>query len=458
MSDVTVRAYASFIALAPLAEEIDALNARSRRPCPFSTYEFQRTYVDNDEFFPEQRGLEILFLCAFDGPRLVGFLALRRKRGWFGKTVEFLVTHDTDRPHMIAAPEDEPRCAQAFMHYLFEVDRDWSMLNFAQQETSVPPASALLSAAPRQHLFRAFECMPNSTLAIHWATPRDYFRSLSKKHRQNTERGARRLFDAGVLEHVFSNDAKMRDTLLDLYLTVEARSWKHSAAGTIGRDARRVQFFHELCSAAQPLALSFHFLCLDGVPIAGMINGSFNNTLYAMQISHDAAYDPLGPGNLLLLLSIEQAIEERCRAFNLLSGFSYYKERWLARTTPTHSVQVFKPYTLRHLKVRLGDLKRVLLSLRPQAAVDHNMAKIKGRELEPDVVARSRAESAARLASFAAHAMTRRGGAELAAYLPFELGASLPFELGASCERSDSRRDAHASRCTTRHGACRSTR
>src|SRR5574342_242507 len=94
-----VRAYRSLAELEPLAGRLDELNLASRRPSPFATFGYLRTYLEFDEH--ACAGSTPLLLVAFDGAGPVGFLPLRtapvRTLGLAATRVELLATHDTDR-------------------------------------------------------------------------------------------------------------------------------------------------------------------------------------------------------------------------------------------------------------------------------------------------------------------------------------------------------------------------
>src|SRR5687768_10075918 len=107
--DLQVKAFRSLNDVRPYAEQMERLNGLSKRPCPFSTYDFLRVYLENEE-----RGrietLEALFLAAFRDDTLVGFLPLRktvtRQFGVPFRTIEFLAVHDTDRMKVTALEDD----------------------------------------------------------------------------------------------------------------------------------------------------------------------------------------------------------------------------------------------------------------------------------------------------------------------------------------------------------------
>jgi CelD/BcsL family acetyltransferase involved in cellulose biosynthesis len=418
-----VEARRSLAEIGPLASRLDAINLASRRPSPFDTFAYLTAFVAHDEF--EKPGQRLLLLLAFDGDELVGWLPLRRvpERLWGVPfdAIQFLASHDNDRPRVIARPEDEARCAAAFYRYLFEVERGWSLLLLTEQDADsklLDPGGAL---DPRRYYLRRFPNNANGTVDLPYASLAEYLRSFSKAHRRNAERSVRRLMERGNLEVVSSSDPAALPVLLDLYLDLERRSWKAKIGGHIGRHPQRIAFFRQLIQPGQPFALAIHLLLFDGVPIAGFISGAFEGRLYGFEIAFDEGYRHFSPGNAMLLLLVRDAIEKRYRSLNLLGNYAYYKSRWHATITETHAVQIFRKGSLVHLKALAGEIRRRIRPPVAQADVAFNLAR---KDVEPDDDAdagvlpdrrdaRARAEAALAALAAAGAKVERLGGEAL---------------------------------------------
>ena len=166
-------------------------------------------------------------------------------------------------------------------------------------------------------------------------------------------------------ELLSSSDPADTPALLELYLGIEPRSWKAQADADIGRHPQRIAYFRSLLEARQPMQVGIHLLLMDGVPVAGLISGAFERGLYALHIVYDDRLNRLGPGSTMLLLGMRQAIDGGFGFFNLLSGFGYFKVRWLAEATPLHVAQIYRTGSPLYWRRRFGDLKRRLM---PHAA------------------------------------------------------------------------------------------
>lgn len=423
METLRIEVHRSLTEVAPRRGAMDALNLASRRPSPFDTFAYLRAFVDHDEH--AVRGQEPLILLAFAGDTLIGWLALRRvPERIFGvpyHAVRFLCAHDTDRPRVIARPEDEARCAEAFYRHLLERERGFSLLFFQEQDD----ASALdaVARSDLRHHVRRLPNNPNGTIELP-SSLAAYLGTFSRTHRRNVERPVRRLLETGDLAVVSSRDPAAVPALLDLYLDLERRSWKSHIGGHIGRDPRRVAFFRALLDPAQPMKVGVLLIVLDGVPIAGVVSGAFEGRLYGLEIAFDEGYKRFSPGNAALLLALREAVEEGFHSIDLLGNYAYYKARWHATITETRAVEVHRRAGVTYLKAILGDLRRRLRPPVTQADVAFNLQRkdaADDAEAEdgalPDRAA-ERARAAAVLAEIAPRVLA---GEALLRALPFEV-------------------------------------
>ena len=348
----------------PLERELDALNLASRRPTPFNGAGFLQAFLDHDEFAAP--GREARLLAAFEGNRLVGVLPLRRLEaralGRSEAKLEFLVTYDNDRPTLVARPEDERRCADAFWAHLLGAGRDWSVLELANLEEGSPLLPAPGQALPGVYA-RRLDGKPTAIIPTPFADTAAWFKSIKKSWRHTVGRLGRRFLAAGQAELVTSTDPRARLPLLELYLDVERRSWKKGHG--IGRHPARLAMHRALCAPGQDLRLSYLLLLLDGVVVAGMIHGEFNGVLYGMEICYDAGFAPLGPGNLMQLLSIRDTIGRGAPSLNLFADFGYYKSNWGSQLLASHTLQLFRTGSAHWLKAHAGDLRRRLAAPGP---------------------------------------------------------------------------------------------
>lgn len=431
-TSITVRCFESFDEAAFLRNEVDALNRVSVHPDPFSTFAFFETYFRHDELHPPGRDSQLWFLTAFRGAQLIGYLALRQvTHKVLGRpvcTVGLLVVHDTDRPHLVARPEHQREVSEAFYAHLLGRRAEWSCLEFAQQDSTsalFPPPAAV---ARKGWLVREWPSLENCTIPVSWLSLVDYFAALPKKYRTNLGRQLRKLLDAGEVELLGSSDPATTPALFELCLGLEAQSWKAEAQAGIARHPERVAYFRALLGADQPMRLTIQVLLIDGLPVAGIVCGAFDRSVYALHVVYDERWNALAPGSAMLLMGMRQAIDGGCDSFNLMSGFGYYKARWLAQATPTRVGQIYRVGSLLYWRRVFGDMKRRLWPRR--AAGEAQRFNPARREIEtgeagprdrPPATPEAQARVVALIAQARAGAGEFLSGDALAAVMPIDL-------------------------------------
>ena len=359
---IEVRCLHSWADAQPFRDAMNALNLASARPDPFSTFEFYANHLRNGAPIPAGPQPRLWLLLAFSEDQLVGYLALKLCRskvlGLDAAKLDLLTAHKADRPHLVAAGDKVAAVRAAIYDYVLGRRKEWSLLEFQQQDA----ASALLPL-PSQVTSRAYSIqqwpnLDNGTIAIRWQSLAAYFAELSKKFRSNVSRQMRTLLAAGDVQVLTSSDAQTLSPLFELYRSVEAHSWKAQTDAAFASDNRWIEYYSGLMHPRQPMRVAIHVLLLDGVPIAGLITGAFGNGLYALHIVYDDRFSRLAPGSAILLMGMRLAIEGGYGFFNLLQGFGYYKARWLAQMTETHSLQIYRVGTPFYWRRVLGDAKR----------------------------------------------------------------------------------------------------
>jgi hypothetical protein len=386
---LAVRVFRAFSELSPLREQINSVNLRSRSPCGFATFEYLANGYENDEHVSEADQRELIFLTAFDGDELVAYLPLKRVTRQFARCkfgqLEFMLTHDNERPGIVSLSDQLGAARRAFFEHLFRVERGFSVLEFSEQgrDSTVEPLPDLLRL--KLCFVRRIERRPLGTIPITWSSGSEYFRSFNKKFRSNVGRQSRKLLTLESLEFLRTSDPRALPAFFEAYLQLEAHSWKAQGGAAIARHPKRVQFFRRLLDATNPMRVQIDLLLVGQRVIAGFINGSYEKEKYALEIAFDEDYRDYSPGLLTLFLAVKDAIDQGFAAYHLLQSYGYFKSRWGAEMVPTQTTQLFKLGSLPFFKAKLGDLRRRFApppALGPED-LEYNVAK-RNATLTPD--------------------------------------------------------------------------
>ena len=431
MYAVTVRCLHELAEIATLRCTINALNLASARPDPFSTFEFYQNLLRRRDSVNGGTRLRVWFLAAFIEHELIGYLALEEVSEtvlWCRiRRLGFLAGHDADRPHVVARTEHVGIATEMFYEYLRERRQEWDVLELQQQDA----ASTLYPLPPGVRLkgcwVRHWPNLDNGTIRVRWATLQEYFDALAPKFRNGLLRQMRKLLASGEVELLTSSDPASTPALLDLYCSIEERSWKANTDLTIGGKPERLDYVRGLLDARQPMQAVIQILVCNGVPIAGLISGAFSGPadkgLYALHMVFDEHLSAAAPGSALLMMGMRYAIGGYFSSLNLLSGFGYYKTRWLADMTATQGAQIYRIGGVLFWRRLLGDAWRWSgARLLPTARSVDSQRPVRDR---PALAASTPPTTVERAAFSRLIAEARRGTGEWLS--PREFAAAIPF-------------------------------
>lgn len=360
------------------AAEIDALNAVSARPNPFLSGAFLLAYARCHEY-GSTHSCERLFLIREES-RLIGCFPMlirpdamqagsKSIKSMF-RSMVFLGFMDTEQPSIISAPQDQDRCAKALIDYLIQHSTDWDLIHLNGQLPGSPLYAAAHAAAGRNIRVRDIQVAPYNEIPISWTDLGSYFRSLSQKMRSNISRQARKLYAAGEVQLIHVEGAQGVSAWFDAYCDLDSRSWKDGTAGSIRRHPGRVQLYRDIAAGQGGFEPSFIGIVLDGILVAGLISGSnqlaapHRHGIWCLEMAYDRSHHKLGPGQLLFLLAMGQAIAQRHRHLNFMQNFDYYKHRWGATSINVTDVQLIRRFSTRGLLAMLGDVRRWMIQRR----------------------------------------------------------------------------------------------
>ncbi len=441
------------------AAEIDRLNLESRRPNPFLSAAFLQLYGLQSEFFAPGQGELLLVVRRAD--RVVGLAPLRRTaRNVLPRSLaplrlgsqclEFLAPADTEGPGVLAAAEDEDSVADAVVDHVCAHERSWAMFELVSQPRDGALYRAVHRVRDRRFRARDIAVEPYSEIQFAWPNLRSYFKALTRSMRSSVSRQARRLYAAGGVELICARGPGASSAWFDAYLDLDERSWKSGTASSIQRLPRRVEFHRELVAGRAGLDPSFVGVVLDGVLVAGLIVGS-NETAsparhgaWALEMAYDQRHAALGPGQLLFVLAVGEALDRGDRFLNFMQNFAYYKHRWAAQPVDVVNVQLIRQLSWQSVRAGIGDARRLVAAGVREARdalgrrgripaadePDRNAARPNSAEAEPahSSITPARAVDGERARRLTAAALAYPGAgvrrldrALARAYLPFDL-------------------------------------
>ncbi|MBN2473651.1 MAG: GNAT family N-acetyltransferase [Pirellulales bacterium] len=168
-----------------------------------------------------------------------------------------------------------------------------------------------------------------------------YLASLSKSHRSQLRRLQRKMFDNG--RTVLHSVERAEELPRAIDLLVELHQRRRRVLGEPGCFASApFEAFHREVMPKILLAgqLHFHWLELDGKPVAVEYGLAGGGVVYAYQSGIDPEAMDRQPGRLIIMATLKKAIEEGYRAFDFLRGDEPYKPHFRAQPRPSLEARV----------------------------------------------------------------------------------------------------------------------
>jgi len=174
-------------------------------------------------------------------------------------------------------------------------------------------------------------------VSFEMALPEDwegYLLQLNSKQRHEVRRKIRRLESHGA--YAFRM-AGYQDDLQEASMQFLRLFHLNRTDKAAFMDETMSAYFRELIqSLAERRMLRLYFLDVDQQPVATVLCFDFNGTRYLYNSGYDAEYHDLSVGILSKVFSIREAIEEGCRAYDLLKGAEAYKKRIGGKEVPLY--------------------------------------------------------------------------------------------------------------------------
>ena len=181
-----------------------------------------------------------------------------------------------------------------------------------------------------------------------------YIASLSRNLRRDLRRLERELLDT---DRVVLHSPTCLDELANaMDILVDLHQRRRKALGETGcfTSARFLGFYRDVVPELLRRGLvQFHWIELDGKPVAAEYALVGNGTLYCYQAGVDPASLQHQPGKLINLAILRRAIERGDRAFDFLRGDEPYKARFGARPRPSVEYRVVPRRTVAQLRHNL---------------------------------------------------------------------------------------------------------
>jgi CelD/BcsL family acetyltransferase involved in cellulose biosynthesis len=309
--------------------------------CAFRTWTWLSCWWRHYAPAVSSRALRVLLALDKAGdkpPRLAAALPCYVETSWaHGRVLRLLGDGEVCSDHLglLADPLLANEAAAAIAAYLSE-QGDWDLLDFdaidADDETTLSLQRALAQQGCSMTESPASACW-KINLPSTWD---DYLATQSKSHRKQLRQFERRLLQTGRTMWNLVEDATQFDAAWNTLIDLHQRRRRSLDEPGCFASPRWAAFHREVAAALLDEGrLRLSTLELDGAPIAAEYHLAGSHATYAYQGGVDPDRLSDEPGQLSMICSIQQALTEGHRSFDLLRGDEPYKAHWRAVPRPT---------------------------------------------------------------------------------------------------------------------------
>jgi CelD/BcsL family acetyltransferase involved in cellulose biosynthesis len=306
--------------------------AATASPSIFATFDFLEACWTH---FALPYRNELAVLALWDAGRLAGFaplrLSTRRPYGVPRRKLSMLSDWESDRAGVAFPAGREKDCTVEMLRFLADHKRRWDVLKLREVTPDGGVARGLAEGCPAEEDLSLLgeDGSPSPFVPLEGLTWDEYLSRLGARTRKNVRRYLHHLEAGGGYALETFDRAEDMERALDLYLGIEARSWKRPAGQGIGKDARNEGFYRDLLPRlAHRGWTSISFLRFRNRRIAALIEHSMNGVVYAAETTFDEETAPLSPGAALQALCLERRMELGAREYELFAMFLKDKLRW----------------------------------------------------------------------------------------------------------------------------------
>jgi CelD/BcsL family acetyltransferase involved in cellulose biosynthesis len=326
MLDVRVDEARTLDDLTRHANAWDDLALAAPEQLPMLSHAWVASFLETD--MQASRDWRCLF--AYAQERLVGVLPVMRIGGPLpGVRLQgtYGVSAHTRSGYALLRPGSERGALSAMLAALQAAERHYLWLRFGGiRENSRLLSVEGLETARAAPMEAARWQQTGSTLPTRGSFD-DYERGLQANFRRNLRKARNRCEREHEMSFdIFTGEDARSAELLDRFLDLEASGWKGRAGTAIKGSPRLVDFYSSLTGRMGDRDwLEWHFLTLDGAPVAGHLAIRFGRSLVLPKIAYDEAHARLGPGNLLFREIAARAFaDEGLDEINCISDTSWH--------------------------------------------------------------------------------------------------------------------------------------
>ncbi len=305
----------------------------------------------------------IFFVVAFDDTRPLAIFPLQHSRIRLLGKLELPVLQFPSHDHItlsdcLCLDQKLPDLVASLTRYLRQaVEESWHLLRLdnLREDADIlrlladePNLTALSSVSKQSSSLALKSCYDSTT------------EHMSKKFLKNIRRLQNKASREGELVYQSVSRLPSLETEYQHFLDIESDGWKGESKTAIKCDAQLVDFYREIVGINEDeIHAVVNLLMIDGKPVATQLGLKINDQLNLLKIGFSEAYKSVGPGNIILVETINHSLEAKDSIINFVTA-PPWAENWQSLLRKVWCQDLFNGSLMSTLLYQLLKLKRKL--------------------------------------------------------------------------------------------------
>lgn len=278
------------------------------------------------------------------GGLLIGLAPLYIQRAGKRRTVCLLGSGEASTNHTtwLAAPGREKLVSNAVAQFLLDLKPGWNCVRLDSVDAVDMAINATVTYMAENGCLVRRRPLHNCWKITLPPTWEEYLQMLSRTQRKRCRKLQRELLDSGLVKVYRVTSEADFSRGFEILLQLHSTRWGEPTKPLGCFSDQRFRAFHntaalELLKRNQLLLVWLEY---DGRPIAVEYQFIDQKNVYSYQAGMDTTVTGFSPGNLSIMASIQFAIAQGCKSFDLSRGDQPYKTHWRATPNICHDVRI----------------------------------------------------------------------------------------------------------------------
>ncbi|MFX0135825.1 MAG: GNAT family N-acetyltransferase [Candidatus Hodarchaeota archaeon] len=259
--------------------------------------------------------------------------------------------------HFIIKPGKETLVLNSIIYYFKQNSYKWDIIRLYldEQSNNINKIINLFKLNYYKVVSNISNVCPYIELPECWKL---YYSSLSRNMKEHVRRKSNLLNRKFKIKFTIINDHNLVDKALNILIYLHQKRQKEK--GKIGSFSSKqfINFHKDIFSVFISNSwLKFYLLEINNKPVACLYGYRYNHIFYYYQSGFDTNWAKYSVGTVLMAFCINDAISNKLKIFDLLTGSEIYKYKWTKKDIKVWDIYIYRPSLKNFLFIYIRNFK-----------------------------------------------------------------------------------------------------